>query len=313
MALREWVMQFYDKDGESTTTPQQSCTQKPSKNTSEKSTNNDMENVKDFFPGTSKRKYENTLDNESVKKQKNDVIPKPSKEDLFQRMNLNSAWVEFVDFTDFDIDTLIKVQTFVEEQRCLEIIYPAPKNVHRWSYLCLPDQVKVVIVGQDPYPQPHRADGLAFSTGDGCVAPSLRNIYKELHRSIEGFVTPAHGHLESWATQGVLLLNTAFTVVRGVPGAHSTIGWKTLSDRVIMQLSTKKSNLVFMLWGNHAKEKMGLIDKSKHCILTSSHPSPLAATRYAGFVGNNHFIKANRYIEEHGREPINWNSLINHT
>ncbi|AHC02766.1 uracil-DNA glycosylase [Proboscivirus elephantidbeta5] len=322
MALREWVMQFYDNEEEATTnaakkSPALALTSKPNTtNDTNSEDSNDNRDPKRFHqPGTSKRKHENDTIEETVKKYKNTSVEmqKPSKKDLFERMNLNQAWVDFIDLTDFDMETLIRVQSFVEEQRSLEIIYPAPKNVHRWSYLCLPDQVKVVIVGQDPYPQPHRADGLAFSTGDGCVAPSLRNIYKELQRSVEGFVIPPHGHLESWATQGVLLLNTAFTVVRGVPGAHSTIGWKTLSDRVIMQLSAKKSNLVFMLWGNHAKEKMGLIDKSKHCILTSAHPSPLAATRYAGFVGNNHFIKANRYIEDHGQEPINWNSLINHT
>nr|QOE74978.1 uracil DNA glycosylase [Elephant endotheliotropic herpesvirus 1A]WES72532.1 uracil DNA glycosylase [Elephantid betaherpesvirus 1] len=315
MALREWVAQLYESHGEDSAglTDSECRSTHTSNNTTDKGINSNI-----LPSGTPKRKLvtedNNTDGCKDLKKQKYDhEVTRTTKENLFQRMNLDQAWVSFIDFTEFDMETLIRVQNFVEEQRSLEIIYPAPKNVHRWSYLCTPDQVKVVIVGQDPYPQPHRADGLAFSTGDGCVSPSLRNIYKELHRSVDGFVIPAHGHLESWAKQGVLLLNTAFTVVRGVPGSHASIGWKTLSDRVIMQLSARRSHLVFMLWGNHAKEKMGLIDKGKHYILTSAHPSPLAATRYAGFVGNNHFIKANDYIKEHGYDPINWNSLIDHT
>ncbi|ALM26027.1 uracil DNA glycosylase [Proboscivirus elephantidbeta4] len=228
---------------------------------------------------------------------------------LFKKMHLNEEWVAFLEFTEFDVETLTKVQTVVETHRVSEIVYPPPINVHRWSHLCAPRDVKVVIVGQDPYPQPRRADGLAFSTGDGAVAPSLRNIYRELQRSIEGFRTPNHGHLDSWARQGVLLLNTAFTVIRGVPGSHSNLGWRVLSDRVITQLSKKTEGLVFLLWGNHAKEKAGLVDKSKHAVFTSAHPSPLAAARNATFVGNDHFVKANQYLVDHGRNPVNWNSL----
>nr|AGZ17167.2 uracil DNA glycosylase [Elephant endotheliotropic herpesvirus 6] len=315
MALREWVAQFYENNGDGPIDSNDLVsTSSPNTNTVYENINNTNKNISS---GTYKRKLvteeNNTNDYQDIKKQKDDTITLPTKNNLFEKMNLDKAWVSFVDFTDFDIETLIRVQIFVEDQRSLEIIYPAPKNVHRWSYLCTPEQVRVVVVGQDPYPQPHRADGLAFSTEDGSVSPSLRNIYKELHRSVDGFVIPAHGHLESWAKQGVLLLNTAFTVVRGVPESHASIGWKTLSDRVIMQLFARRSHLVFMLWGNHAKEKMGLIDKGKHCILTSAHPSPLAATRYAGFIGNNHFIKANNYLKEHGYDPINWNTLIDHT
>nr|AIH00832.1 uracil DNA glycosylase [Elephant endotheliotropic herpesvirus 1B] len=314
MALKEWVTRFYDAPGEDNPSiPESIHLQCDSKDT-----HNDR-NTSTSSSAMLKRKVpvEETHDTlecfQNLKKCKENDQPILTKDELFKRMNLDKSWVSFIEFTDFDIDTLVKLQVFLEEQRSLEIIYPAPKNVHRWSCLCTPDQVKIIIVGQDPYPQPHRADGLAFSTGDGSVSPSLRNIYKELHRSIEGFVIPAHGHLESWAKQGVLLLNTAFTVVRGIPGSHASIGWKTLSDRVIMQLSARRSNLVFMLWGNHAKEKIGLIDKTKHCVLTSSHPSPLAATRCSSFVGNNHFIKANNYIKEHGKDPINWNTLIDHT
>ncbi|UVZ34410.1 uracil DNA glycosylase [Elephant endotheliotropic herpesvirus 3B] len=230
-------------------------------------------------------------------------------EAFFKKMHLNAEWVSFLEFSDGDVQILKKVQAVVDTHRVSEIVYPPPVNVHRWSHLCAPSDVKIVIVGQDPYPQPRRADGLAFSTGDGAVAPSLRNIYRELQRSVEGFRTPNHGHLDSWARQGVLLLNTAFTVIRGVPGSHSNLGWRVLSDRVIAQLSKKTEGLVFLLWGNHAKEKASLVDKSKHAVFTSAHPSPLAAARNATFVGNDHFVKANRYLVDHGRNPINWNSL----
>ncbi|QOE74468.1 uracil DNA glycosylase [Elephant endotheliotropic herpesvirus 3A] len=249
----------------------------------------------------------------ACKKQKNDrpcmTEAKLEPEALFKKMHLNEEWVSFLEFSDFDVETLRKVQTVVETHRVSEIVYPPPVNVHRWSHLCAPRDVKIVIVGQDPYPQPRRADGLAFSTGDGAVAPSLRNIYRELQRSVEGFRTPNHGHLDSWARQGVLLLNTAFTVIRGVPGSHSNLGWRVLSDRVIAQLSKKTEGLVFLLWGNHAKEKASLVDRSKHAVFTSAHPSPLAAARNATFVGNDHFVKANRYLVDHGRNPVNWNSL----
>ena len=166
------------------------------------------------------------------------------------------------------------------------------------------DKVRVVILGQDPYHQPGQAMGLSFSVPHGVrVPPSLQNIYKELERSILGFVPPDHGDLSAWADQGVLLLNASLTVERGKAGSHSRIGWQTFTDAVIETLSRERSDIIFMLWGNYAKDKIRLIDADKHYILTAVHPSPLAGN---GFIGCSHFASANQILESRGETPINW-------
>ena len=183
-------------------------------------------------------------------------------------------------------------------------IYPAGANIFRAFDATPFEQVKVVILGQDPYHNPEQAHGLAFSVQHGVtIPPSLVNIYKELHADM-GCQIPAHGNLEKWAQQGVLLLNAALTVEANMPMSHSKIGWHEFTNDVIRTISDQKEHVVFMLWGGFAKSKQQLIDKSKHLILTAAHPSPLSA--HSGFFGCRHFSKANEWIVSQGMAPIDW-------
>ena len=165
-------------------------------------------------------------------------------------------------------------------------------------------RVKVVIIGQDPYHGPGQAHGLWFSVQPGVrTPPSLRNIYKEIERDM-GYPLPAHGCLQSWAEQGVLLLNAVLTVTQGQAGAHANRGWERFTSRIIELLNQQCEHLVFMLWGSYAQKKGAQIDASRHCVLKSVHPSPLSAHR--GFIGCGHFSAANAYLQENGRSPIDW-------
>lgn len=184
-------------------------------------------------------------------------------------------------------------------------IYPPQNEVFSAFSLTEFDQVKVVILGQDPYHRPNQAHGLSFSVKPPVAPPpSLINIYKELATDIEGFVIPKHGYLADWAKQGVLLLNTVLTVEEGKANSHANWGWETFTDKVIAQLNAHRENIVFLLWGSHAQKKGAFIDRNKHCVLTAPHPSPLAAHR--GFFGCHHFSKANEYLKVHGMAEINW-------
>lgn len=166
------------------------------------------------------------------------------------------------------------------------------------------EQVKVVLLGQDPYHQPNQAMGLSFSVPKGIrPPPSLRNIYKELARSIPHFTPPNHGDLSAWATQGVLLLNASLTVEHGKAASHSRIGWQHFTDAVISLLNQEKSGIIFLLWGNFAKSKASLIDANRHHILTAVHPSPLAGGK---FHGCNHFALTNQLLIQQSKTPINW-------
>ena len=165
-------------------------------------------------------------------------------------------------------------------------------------------QVKVVVIGQDPYHGAGQAHGLCFSVQPGVkTPPSLVNIYKELKRDLNIEIA-SHGNLQRWADQGVLLLNTSLTVEHGIAGSHAKIGWQHFTDRVIEVASESCANLVFILWGAHAQGKEKLIDGTKHLILKSVHPSPLSAHR--GFIGNGHFSRTNKYLLQHGLVPIDW-------
>ena len=167
------------------------------------------------------------------------------------------------------------------------------------------NDVKVVILGQDPYHQPGQAMGLSFSVPDGVkIPPSLSNIYKELNKDI-GMPIPTTGNLTKWATQGVLLLNSALTVRANEPASHSKIGWMDFTNDVIKIISTQQNNVVFLLWGNFAHQKQLLIDNSKHKILKAAHPSPLSA--HNGFWGCKHFSATNEYLVAHNNNPIDWN------
>jgi len=166
------------------------------------------------------------------------------------------------------------------------------------------DQVKVVIIGQDPYHQPGQAHGLCFSVQPGIkVPPSLVNIYKELVTDI-GFETPAHGFLEHWAEQGVLLLNSVLTVEDSSANAHQGKGWELFTDQIIEQVNQHCENVVFLLWGSYAQKKGGRIDQQRHLVLKAPHPSPLSAHR--GFFGCRHFSQANAYLQQHGITPVAW-------
>ncbi|HYQ40226.1 MAG TPA: uracil-DNA glycosylase [Pseudomonas sp.] len=165
-------------------------------------------------------------------------------------------------------------------------------------------QVKVVIIGQDPYHGPGQAHGLCFSVQPGVpVPPSLQNIFKELKRDLN-IDPPNHGCLQRWAEQGVLLLNTSLTVEQGKAGSHAAAGWQPFTDKVIEVVSRERPHLVFLLWGAHAQSKERLIDPTKHLILRSPHPSPLSAHR--GFIGNGHFSRANKFLEQQGLAPVEW-------
>lgn len=185
------------------------------------------------------------------------------------------------------------------------VIYPPAQEVFTAFDLTPFDKLKVVVLGQDPYHGANQAHGLAFSVNPNIpFPPSLQNIFKELEVDIPGFQVPFHGDLRPWARQGVFLLNTVLTVEKGRAHAHADWGWEEFSDEVIAQLNEKRDNLVFLLWGAHAQKKGRFIDKNKHLVLTSPHPSPLSA--YRGFFGSAHFSKTNQYLSQHGYEPIDW-------
>lgn len=184
-------------------------------------------------------------------------------------------------------------------------IYPKGKDIFAAFDLCPFDKVKVVILGQDPYHGPGQAHGLSFSVQDGvAIPPSLRNIYKELSDDMGVAYSPTSGNLTHWARQGVLLLNASLTVEEHRPMSHSTIGWHIFTDNVIRAISKEKEHVVFILWGSFAGSKRGLIDETKHLVLSSAHPSPMSVHR--GFFGSKPFSKANYFLFAHGLAPIQW-------
>lgn len=186
-----------------------------------------------------------------------------------------------------------------------EVIYPPNHEVFNAFVKTELADVKVVILGQDPYHGPNQAHGLAFSVQDGvALPPSLKNIYKELCTDIEDFQMPSHGNLSHWAEQGVLLLNTVLTVKQGQAHAHAKWGWEQFTDKVIDVINSQQNNVVFLLWGSHAQKKGERIDRNKHLVLTSVHPSPLSAHR--GFFGCKHFSQTNHYLIQQGKQPIDW-------
>ncbi|OOF05453.1 uracil-DNA glycosylase [Salinivibrio sp. MA607] len=195
---------------------------------------------------------------------------------------------------------------YVDGERAKGVPIFPPKddvfNAFRFTEL---GDVKVVILGQDPYHGPNQAHGLSFSVRPGVkTPPSLVNIYKELATDIDGFKIPSHGYLQSWAQQGVLLLNTVLTVEQGKAHSHAKLGWETLTDRVIDVVNSQCEGVVFLLWGAHAQKKGKAIDRDRHYVLTAPHPSPLSAHR--GFFGCKHFSQTNAYLLEQGSNPIDW-------
>lgn len=193
---------------------------------------------------------------------------------------------------------------FVKSEYQHAVVFPPPKNIFRAFELTPFDKVEVVILGQDPYHGPGQANGLCFAVGEGVpLPPSLQNIFKELETDI-GPVKNRSGDLERWATQGVLLLNATLTVRARTAGSHQGKGWERFTDAVIRALSEEREHLVFILWGNYARQKGAHIDRSKHFVIESAHPSPFSA--HGGFFGSKPFSKTNEYLKEHGKKPIDW-------
>ncbi|MEM7656461.1 MAG: uracil-DNA glycosylase [Bacteroidota bacterium] len=191
----------------------------------------------------------------------------------------------------------------VQEKKSGVVVYPPAKLIFNAFDSTPFEEVKVVILGQDPYHGPGQAHGLSFSVPHGVRTPaSLRRIYQELQEDV-GIQIPNHGNLEKWAQQGVLMLNSMLTVRAGQAGSHQRKGWETFTTAAIQALNDQKEGIVFLLWGNYAKQKGALIDRSKHHILTAAHPSPLART---GFFGCKHFSQANQFLQQQGKTPIDW-------
>lgn len=206
---------------------------------------------------------------------------------------------------EFEKPYFRELSSFVRARYQSSIVYPTPKNMFRAFDLCPFDDVEVVILGQDPYHGPRQANGLCFAVSEGInLPPSLQNIFKEIESDLGKPLVHRTGDLERWAKQGVLLLNATLTVEAHQAGSHQGKGWEQFTDTAIKALSDERENLVFMLWGNYAKAKGAQIDRSKHLVLESAHPSPFSA--YYGFFGNKHFSRANAYLESHNKKPIDW-------
>lgn len=217
---------------------------------------------------------------------------------------LENSWRERLR-SDFESAYMAELRQFLGEQKALgKTIYPAGDEIFAALNATAFKAVKVVILGQDPYHGPGQAHGLSFSVRKGVrIPPSLQNIYKELATDVN-FVRPDHGCLSEWAEQGVLLLNSVLTVEAGLAASHQGKGWEKFTDSVVSHLNVDATGIVFILWGNYAQKKGAMIDRDKHLVLQSVHPSPLSASR--GFFGNHHFSKSNEYLLAQDKSAIDW-------
>jgi uracil-DNA glycosylase len=217
---------------------------------------------------------------------------------------LKNSWQEILK-AEFEKDYMTSLMAFLKAEKQLgKTIYPDDNHIFTAFNHTDFNAVKIVILGQDPYHGLDQAHGLSFSVPKGIrTPPSLKNIYKELNRDLD-LPVPSHGFLESWADQGVLLLNCVLTVEQSKAASHQGKGWENFTDAAIAALNNKRDHLVFLLWGNYAQKKGQMIDRNRHLILTSAHPSPLSAHR--GFMGNGHFSAANDYLIRNQQDPINW-------
>ena len=218
-------------------------------------------------------------------------------------VRIDESWRQVLQ-PEFDKPYFELLTNFVRHAYRTTQCFPPAGQIFRAFDLCPFDKVRVVIIGQDPYHDFNQAHGLCFSVQEGVPAPpSLVNIYKEIQRDL-GKPIPTSGNLTHWAEQGVLLLNATLTVEAHRAGSHQGKGWEELTDAAIQALNSKRSNIVFMLWGSYAQRKGQFIDRDRHLVLTAVHPSPLSA--YRGFIGCGHFSQANAYLKQHGQSPINW-------
>jgi uracil-DNA glycosylase len=218
-------------------------------------------------------------------------------------VKIAESWKQVLQ-SEFEKEYFAQLTAFVRQEYQQTAVYPPAKLIFNTFEQCSFDDVKVVILGQDPYHGDGQANGLSFSVNDGIrKPPSLVNIFKEIRNDL-GQEPPASGNLERWAKQGVLMLNSVLTVRANLAASHQNKGWEKFTDAVIYALSERKENLVFILWGSPAQKKGAVINPAKHLILKSVHPSPLSAER--GFYGNHHFSKTNEYLQAHGKPPIVW-------
>lgn len=219
-------------------------------------------------------------------------------------VRIDPSWQQHIG-AEFDKPYFANLASFVKQEYATTTCYPPGQLIFNAFNLCPFDKVKVVIIGQDPYHEPMQAQGLSFSVADGvALPPSLQNIFKEINNDL-GKPMPQSGDLTRWARQGVLLLNATLTVRAHQAASHQRHGWEQFSDAVISTLSSQCDHLVFILWGGYARSKASLIDRSRHLVLESVHPSPLSANR-GGWFGNHHFSKCNAYLREHGIQEIDW-------
>jgi uracil-DNA glycosylase len=220
-------------------------------------------------------------------------------------VTIEESWLKVLK-EEFEKPYMKALKAFLlDEKQQGNTVYPKGQDIFNALNHTPFDQVKVVILGQDPYHGAGQAHGLSFSVQKGItVPPSLKNIYKELATDIPGFKSPDHGNLTQWADEGVLLLNATLTVRAQEAGSHQKRGWETFTDKIITELSEKRTGLVFLLWGRYAQHKATLIDQHKHTIIASAHPSPFSA--YNGFLGSRPFSKANEILIKQGQSPVNW-------
>ncbi len=218
-------------------------------------------------------------------------------------VKLDASWKNTLK-DEFERDYFTQLVDFVKNEYRSHTVYPPGSKIFNAFDHCPFDKLKVVILGQDPYHGPNQAHGLCFSVNDGVTfPPSLINIFKEIQNDT-GSPIPKSGNLERWADQGILLLNATLTVQAHQAGSHQRKGWEQFTDAVINSVATKKENIVFILWGAYAQKKAAFVNREKHLVLESVHPSPLSASR--GFFGNHQFSKTNQYLTDHGKTPINW-------
>lgn len=219
-------------------------------------------------------------------------------------VKINDSWAERLG-NEFAQPYFSQLTDIVRHEYATTTCYPPGRLIFNAFNLCPFDSVKVVIIGQDPYHEAGQAMGLSFSVPDGvAMPPSLQNIFKEIQGDL-GIGVPQSGNLTRWAEQGVLLLNATLTVRAHQAGSHQRHGWERFTDAAISRLSEGRDHLVFILWGGYARSKASLIDRSRHLVLESVHPSPLSANR-GGWFGNHHFSRCNEYLAGHGMDPINW-------
>jgi uracil-DNA glycosylase len=217
-------------------------------------------------------------------------------------VNIHPSWKARLS-QEFEKDYFQRLSQQIRQEYQTQTVYPPPKDVFRAFDMCPFEEVKVVIIGQDPYHGPKQANGLCFAVHDGItIPPSLKNIFKEIEQDL-GVKPYDSGDLSRWAKQGVLMLNSVLTVRAHQAASHKGKGWEQFTDAVVEKLNAEREGIVYLLWGRYAQDKGAVVDREKNLVLTSAHPSPFSATK---FFGNHHFSRCNEYLEAHGEEPIDW-------